>query len=109
DLTGLIVDGLTRTIGSPRLSRNGAVSAAEAGRCVGDPTHRDYGAHGGVDLRQNGAADYPQSAKLPLLQIKTNLAKANQLSSSRTRIWPVLGRCQSKPIMKGVTWDLVTT
>ena len=39
DLTGLIVDGLTRTVGSTCLEGNGAANAAETGRRVGDPTH----------------------------------------------------------------------
>ena len=91
DLAGLIIDGLTTTVGSTCLGGDGAMSVAEAGGRVGDPTHTRLWCTWGVELRGSGACHYSHSDDPPLLQIKTNLVKASQLSSLRTRFWAVLG------------------
>ena len=47
DLSGLIIDGLTTTADLTCLDGNGTASAADAGGCIRDPTHKGYVAQGG--------------------------------------------------------------
>ena len=59
DLSGLIIDGLTTTADSTCLDGNGTANPAETGGCIGDPTRKEYGAHGGVGLRKSEFVPIP--------------------------------------------------
>src|SRR5208282_2674227 len=93
DLSGLIIDGLTTTADSTCLDGNGTANPAKTDSCIGDPKRNGYGAHGG-GLRESEFVFCSHSDGPPPLLIKRNLAKRCQVSSSRTRICPVLGRCR---------------
>ena len=90
DLLGMIVDGLSATVGDLGLAGDIAISAGQSGRGVGDPGGEGYLEHG-VGLLECGSRKQSHSGGPPPLTIKMS--------------WPGVANCQPECGQFGSVWD----